>query len=248
MKSQLKWVGNFLFKHRNFVFPSVILAAFVFFAPPDKTFGSERLERWKDLIAIAIAMSGVGLRTLTLSFNAVPRSGVAKRVDARELFTGGLFGACRNPLYVGNMLIYSGIFLMHGDIRVIIGGTLVFAFFYLSIIHAEEAYLAERFGADYADYCARVPRWAFDLRLLPASLRRSRFNLTQGLLIDYNPAANAICALAGIEIYETLYDEGAAGHHVTLIAWSILILTTLIAARGMRQLKKRLRRIEAAAG
>ena len=80
-----------------------------------------------------------------------------------------MFGVCRNPLYVGNMLVYSGLFLFHGNPLVVVVGCLVFAFIYQSIIYAEEEFLADKFGQGYRDYCRNVPRWGLKLSAFASS-------------------------------------------------------------------------------
>jgi protein-S-isoprenylcysteine O-methyltransferase Ste14 len=241
MKTIMERIGVFLFKHRNLVFPLTIVAAYLFIVPPDETFGSRLLEQWKDVAAVSMVLAGVILRTLVLSFTAVPRAGVGREVNAESLFTGGLFGACRNPLYVGNMLIYSGVFFMHGDPRIVIGGIVVFGFFYQCIIAAEEAYLRGRFGAEYAAYCGRTPRWGFRLSALPASLREAKFSLKQGLMIDYNPAANAVAMLAATEIYETLYEHGHGDQRLFLLFLAGVIVAAAAWTAALRRMKKRSR-------
>src|SRR3546814_20757943 len=75
-----------------------------------------------------------------------------KALGPGGLVTGGIFGVCRNPLYLGNMLIYAGVFLMHGHPLVVALGIISYFLIYQSIIAAEEFFLRGKFGQAYADY------------------------------------------------------------------------------------------------
>jgi protein-S-isoprenylcysteine O-methyltransferase Ste14 len=91
-------------------------------------------------------------------------SAASSRVYAKDLVTEGMFGVCRNPLYVGNMLVYIGIFLLHGDPLVAVAGIALFAFIYQCIVYAEEAFLEAKFADAYRAHCRDVPRWGLRRR------------------------------------------------------------------------------------
>ena len=66
-------------------------------------------------MAVLIAMSGLAVRGVVIGLAYIKRGGLNKKVYAANLVTEGMFSVCRNPLYVGNMLIYTGEFLMFGN-------------------------------------------------------------------------------------------------------------------------------------
>lgn len=75
------------------------------------------------------------------------------------LVTTGIYGVTRNPMYVGMLLILIAFVMWLGaPSAFVIAGA-----FYLSIdrfqIRVEEPVLSEKFGNNYQDYKARVPRW-----------------------------------------------------------------------------------------
>jgi protein-S-isoprenylcysteine O-methyltransferase Ste14 len=105
-------------------------------------------------------------------------------VGGTYLITNGPFAHVRNPLYLGNMLLYAGVGLM--SLALFPWLFLVaLAWFYVQyylIVTREEEYLAAAFGAAYDEYCAVVHR--FLPRLSP--YRGSRppektLNLSEGL-------------------------------------------------------------------
>lgn len=226
-------IGNFLFKYRNGLFPLLILALFALARPPATAFGSEPGEDLKDLAAVAIVALGLVIRASVIGFAYIKRGGKAKRVYAENLVTGGMFGVTRNPLYVGNMLVYSGVFLMHGHPAVVALGILAFAFCYQCIVLAEEAYLADKFGAGYAAYRAEVPRWTLRLSRFRESTEAMSFNLPKVILNDYTTIANAVMMLSAAEIYEQVANGEATRASLTpliaVIVASVLVVAAIAA-------------------
>jgi protein-S-isoprenylcysteine O-methyltransferase Ste14 len=82
-------------------------------------------------------------------------------VGGTYLITSGPFAYVRNPLYLGNMLMYTGIGIMSMALFpwLQIAALAWFAVQYHLIVAGEEEYLAGRFGAEYEEYRRRVPRF-----------------------------------------------------------------------------------------
>jgi protein-S-isoprenylcysteine O-methyltransferase Ste14 len=90
---------------------------------------------------------------------------VTGNVGAPRLVTSGPFGYVRNPLYIGNMLLYTGFGIMSA-VPWLVAITLVwFIFQYHMIVSREEEFLASKFGEEYRLYRQAVPR--FIPRLTP---------------------------------------------------------------------------------
>jgi protein-S-isoprenylcysteine O-methyltransferase Ste14 len=83
-----------------------------------------------------------------------------RNVGAPSLISSGPYGYVRNPLYLANMLIYTGFSLGSGAIFpwLPIVTFLFFTLQYAMIIMLEESKLVELFGTDYKEYCNHVPR------------------------------------------------------------------------------------------
>ncbi|MBR9976353.1 MAG: isoprenylcysteine carboxylmethyltransferase family protein [Bacteroidetes bacterium] len=90
---------------------------------------------------------------------------VTGSVGASRLVTSGPFAFTRNPLYVGNILIYTGVGVMSMALFpwLQLGALLWFVFQYTLIVREEEDFLREKFGKEYEAYCVRVPRFLFRL-------------------------------------------------------------------------------------
>ncbi len=76
-----------------------------------------------------------------------------------RLVTHGPFAFVRNPIYVGNLLLWLGFALASGiEWFPPVAGAL-FAMEYSAIVRFEEGVLVATFGAEYARYRERTPRW-----------------------------------------------------------------------------------------
>src|SRR5439155_5001311 len=137
---------------------------------------SERLDHWLDGLGIVLALAGQSVRAAASGYARVMRSGKDRQVYAERLITEGLFRHSRNPLYLGNLLILLGLFVIHNNPWVYAIGIPFFFLAYSAMVRAEEAYLRNRFGAEYEKYCRRVSRWLPHLRNPGGSVRGLRFS------------------------------------------------------------------------
>ncbi len=103
-------IGNFFFKYRNWVFILLYLALFIPSAPifSEESFGSNYYW-WPIIIGLVITITGQLIRGLTIGLAYIIRGGKEGKVYAEELVTTGIFNHCRNPLYVGNILMLLGV-------------------------------------------------------------------------------------------------------------------------------------------
>ena len=79
--------------------------------------------------------------------------------DVQRLVTYGIFSWVRNPLYVGNFLVWIGFTIGSGVLWFVPVAILLFAIEYTLIVRYEEGVLESIFGAEYLAYKARTPRW-----------------------------------------------------------------------------------------
>ena len=75
------------------------------------------------------------------------------------LVTAGPYRFTRNPIYLGFFLIYLGITLLDGTLWGLIASPFLLWTITQAVIHAEEIYLAEKFGEQYSEYRSRVRQW-----------------------------------------------------------------------------------------
>ena len=229
--------GDFFFRYRNMVFPLVLAGLCIIF-PPRLLGGSLALDRWLDLLGLMAVLAGQALRAAVIGFAYIKRGGLNKRVHASSLVTTGLFGVCRNPLYLGNGLIVAGLLIVHGNPWACLLGLLVFGFAYGSIVASEESFLFAKFGAAYRDYCRQVPRWWPDLTRFAEATQDMRFDWRRVVANDYGTVFPWVSAAALLFAYEAAYHEGLAGARHRLLAAAAVILVVGALALAIRHLKK----------
>ncbi|MGH7487570.1 MAG: methyltransferase family protein, partial [bacterium] len=76
-----------------------------------------------------------------------------------RLVTGGAFRFRRNPIYMGEVLIFLGLAELTHNIWLAILAPLLAIALYVLAIRPEEHHLETRFGQAYLDYKERTRRW-----------------------------------------------------------------------------------------
>jgi protein-S-isoprenylcysteine O-methyltransferase Ste14 len=118
------------------------------------------------IVGFCIALAGEAIR-----FWGVAIAGTETRttgpVGGTHLFIDGPFAFVRNPLYVGNMMMYVGVGIMSNALMpyLLVLAYGFFVFQYTMIVTKEEEYLQRAFGEEYERYVENVPR--FIPRLTP---------------------------------------------------------------------------------
>jgi len=167
--------GNFVFKYRDKLFPATLIVLLILFPPPAPDEGSG-VDLISAVSSLVVALAGEMLRVLTVGLEYIKRGGLNKQVYASSLVTNGLFAHCRNPLYVGNVLIALGLLSIADRLALFLIGAVLTFITYIAIVAAEEDFLRRTFGAEFEAYCARVHRWLPDFHGFGATLKSMRFN------------------------------------------------------------------------
>ena len=142
-------IGNFFFKYRSYT--PIPLAAVILY--------NAQLENAYVVLGLICITLGESIRFWSVSYAGGISSTTS--VGASTLCTAGPFAHTRNPLYIGNMLMYNGIVLIAGASNIFAILILTWLFFiiqYFLIINLEEQTLTRIFGATYLDYTKNVPR------------------------------------------------------------------------------------------
>ncbi len=144
-------VGGWLFRHRTSIpLPAAIaiLTLRLGEAPPSVV-----------LVGIGIAITVVGELIRLWGVHYIGAISRTRSERLGPLVAAGPFALVRNPLYVGNILLWVGFALAARLIWLapVIFGLL--ALEYHAIVRWEETLLESRLGQAYRDYAARVPRW-----------------------------------------------------------------------------------------
>lgn len=135
------------------------------------------------VIGFIIALTGELIRLWGVSW-AGSETRTTGGVGGSFLVISGPFAHVRNPLYVGNILLYFGIGIMSMSLfpYLQIVALLFFVFQYFVIVKEEEGYLIKTFGEDYKKYFNNVPRflWRFS-SYKNESIPQPEFILSKGL-------------------------------------------------------------------
>jgi len=141
-------------------------------------------------LAVGGAVAAIGIFLRAVASGHVNKNEV--------LATTGPYAYCRNPLYLGSIIIAIGFAIAARDVWIALGIVVLFVLIYLPVIHSEEAFLRARF-AEYDDYARRVPR------LIPHSIWFS--GLTTGFSSklylqhgEYNASIGAAVMLAALVV------------------------------------------------
>ena len=140
--------GAVLFRHRGWLPVPFLLV-------PLLASGVMEATNW--VLGFALIILGEAIRLA-----GVAAAGTVTRRRSRtvqRLVTYGIFAWMRNPLYVGNFLIWIGFTVISGVLWFIPVAVLLFAIAYTLIVRYEEGVLESIFGEEYLAYKHRTSRW-----------------------------------------------------------------------------------------
>jgi protein-S-isoprenylcysteine O-methyltransferase Ste14 len=118
-----------------------------------------------------IALGLVLVLEATARFALQGRGTPAPWAPPERFVARGSYRFTRNPMYVGVLVLIAGQALLLGREVLFVWAVGAWLLFQLFLLLEEEPGLRRRFGAEYEDYCSRVPRW---LPIAPRSPRYSR--------------------------------------------------------------------------
>jgi protein-S-isoprenylcysteine O-methyltransferase Ste14 len=144
-------IGGWLFRHRTSIplpFALVLLLVRVGEAPFAWT-----------LVAggAVLTLSGEVIRLWGVHYIGAISRTRSERLG--PLVDAGPFGLVRNPLYIGNILLWAGFALTARLVWFVPVIVVLLGVEYQAIVKWEEQLLRSRIGDAYSAYCARVPRW-----------------------------------------------------------------------------------------
>jgi protein-S-isoprenylcysteine O-methyltransferase Ste14 len=138
------------FKYRSYTPIPFLVLTFVFF----------NANIWSLIIGFIIALKGELIRLWGVSW-AGSETRTTGDVGGTFLIVSGPFAYVRNPLYVGNILMYTGLGIMSFALfpYLQIAGLIFFYVQYTFIVQQEENYLKNTFGEEFREFLKNVPRF-----------------------------------------------------------------------------------------
>jgi len=154
-------IGRFLFRYRSFVpVPIALVLVFVHYR--------EFRTAWAIATGVVLVAAGQAIRIW-----AVRHIGTISRTRANRygpLISDGPYALVRNPLYIGNLLLWVGFVVWSGLLWLVPVALVIFVLEYAAITGFEASLLSEKYPKDYAAYAAAVPAWLPRLSNLPDAL------------------------------------------------------------------------------
>jgi len=153
------WIGHITFRFFRLLIWWICVAR-IFYPEIDHYLGLFPLLKfiWLNLAGVALILSGFAI--ILICHRALGqnwRLGIDP-TGPDYLLTRHIYSYSRNPIFIGVLIGQFGFFLalpgIFSLVCLIIGGLSI-----ANQIKLEEAYLSERFGEQYHDYCQKVSRW-----------------------------------------------------------------------------------------
>jgi protein-S-isoprenylcysteine O-methyltransferase Ste14 len=230
-------IGNFFFRYRNLLF---IILYVLLFIPSPALFREEAFGRhfwmYPFFLGLLVTFTGQAIRGATIGLAYIIRGGRDKKVYAEELVITGIFSHCRNPLYVGNILMLLGVGILANSMLYVLIVMPLFLFIYQTIVLAEENFLRGKFGVAFEEYCKLVSRWVPTLIGIGKTFRGMEFNFRRWMLKEYN---TQFVWIAGILlIIFTRYPQVTGASDNRWYVFGLLIVLAGIYYGTVRYLKK----------
>ena len=224
LKEDFERAGNWLFRWRSYL-PllaiGIILAGMRYYEYPGH---SERGDDIWEIVCIAIAFFGEGIRIYTVGHVPIGTSGRNTLGQAADVLnTTGMYSIVRHPLYLGNFFIALGISMFIGLWWTVLICILVFWLYYERIAFAEEEFLRKKFGEQYLEWAGRTP--AFFPRLENWKRPGLSFSLKTALKREYSGIFGIITALTFLEVVGDIFVEG---RFKLDLMWSIIFSAGVI--------------------
>jgi protein-S-isoprenylcysteine O-methyltransferase Ste14 len=146
--------GQFLFKFRSFTPLPLMAAVFIFFRP--YSYGA--IDPYLIWGGLAISFLGEFIRVMAVGFAYTGTSGRENYLRADDLNRTGIYSIVRNPLYIGNVLMFSGLLIVFANWWALLFFNIFLITQYYFIILSEENYLKQKYGDSFNDYCKTINR------------------------------------------------------------------------------------------
>ncbi len=117
--------------------------------------------RWRWLAAIPSVLGFAIAIRCVWDFGWTGRGTPAPIAPPQRLVVVGFYRHVRNPMYVGFVSGWIGLWMVfgHADLRSIAAVVLALVGVHLFVVLYEEPALRSKFGAEYEEYCRSVRRW-----------------------------------------------------------------------------------------
>jgi protein-S-isoprenylcysteine O-methyltransferase Ste14 len=240
LQEEFAALGNRFFRWRSYLplFMGGLFVAALLSTPRPAAATSP--DRGWQCFSLLVSLAGLGLRLYTVGF--APRGTSGRNTlgqVAATLNTSGLYSVVRNPLYLGNFVIWLGLALFLKIWWVILIVILAFTLFYERIIFAEEQFLQEKFGATFTDWAAVTP--AIIPRLKNWTPPGLPFSLKAVLNREYSSFFATMASFTVLALAKGSWQNGRLFLDTTWLLIFFLSLTIYLTVRTLKKKTKILR-------
>lgn len=110
------------------------------------------------VVSFALGLTGLVIRAAALAFAPEGTSSRdTHRLRAPSLNTTGMYSIVRNPLYLGNALMWVGVVASLGLWWLVAITALLYWLYIERVILVEEAFLQDQFGEEFVEWTRRTP-------------------------------------------------------------------------------------------
>lgn len=173
-------------------------------------------------LSVLIGVTGLAIRIITVGYSPENTSGRNTNAGqvADQLNTKGLYSLTRNPLYLGNFLMWFSIAVFIGNLWFVVVFTLGFWIYYERIIFSEEKFLTQKFGEKYIEWAKQTPIF------LPLHLRYKRPTISFSWKKALKKEKNGLFALFLVLFFFEFIDKSLF-HQKPVLEWNFLSIATL---------------------
>lgn len=227
--------GTWLFRWRSYIPLLLLIPTFAAMWNYHWPNGSEAIQDGWEIVCLFVSFLGLFIRALTVGYVPGGTSGRNTRYQlAAELNTTGMYSIVRNPLYLGNYLMYLGVALFPLVWWLPVLTTLIFWLYYERIVFAEEAFLRLKFGRQFEEWSRQTP--AFIPRIALWRRPARSFSIRTILRREYSGLMGLAAVFFGLELLEHYEVEGRI-HLET--AWVLFLSVSTVLYVFLRWAKRR---------
>jgi protein-S-isoprenylcysteine O-methyltransferase Ste14 len=233
-------IGDFLFRYRNIIFPLCLPLAFL---PAPALFDDPLVAA---ALGFLVSAAGEAVRVTTIGLQYIVRGGRDRRVYAKDLVTGGIYAHTRNPMYVGNVLIFVGLAIASNSWLSLAAIFPVYLFTCVAIVAAEERYLRGRFGDAFEAYCRDVPRWLPRVSGIRSTIADHEFNWRRVVVKEYGTPLGWSWAWGALVLWRLAGSGAGLADYRIATSTVIALMATMLVFWILARVAKKTRRWEVA--
>ncbi len=225
-------IGNFLFKHRSLTPIPLIILVFIIFRPID--LGKKNI--LINLVGLLISLLGEIVRIIAVGYAHKGTSGRESYLRADRLNISGIYSIVRNPLYIGNFFIFTGLVIVFFNIFAVFTFVIFLILQYYFVILAEESFLKEKYGLEYEIYCQQVNRIIPTFRGYKKN--QNPFNLKKVVFKENDSVFNMLVMYLLVLLYKEKVFSGIIRNPFLYIIPGVVLSIVYIVVKVIKKRKR----------